>query len=553
MVKKYIKLTMSFENHYLQGVFEVGRLEKEYHEHKKYNIKYFISTFILIFLISFLILFIIEKEIRSSRLIEIKNNEEQVVQLEADYLENEYNRVFSDLNYLQKAYKDDLVNDNNFRNTMEDWKIISSERNIYDQIRFLDAKGNERIRINNDGDGAYIVPEVELQNKSDRYYFYEAINLELGEVHVSPLDLNIESNEIELPYKPVVRFSTPLFDSNMQTKGVVVLNHLSKKTLDNFREIGANSYDYVMLLNSDGYWLSDTNRKLEWNFMFEDLKEESFKKQYMKEWNQITNTDGQFTTSNGLFTSKKFGILENTNKISGTNSSKSQSRDFYIVSMVRQSNNNRFLFINNTPNLIIDIIKTNPFQMLFIVMLSSVLAFLVYVNRSRYSETKYYAKVDALTNVYNRRAGLNKIKQIFSQKNYKKSVTSLCFIDINGLKQVNDFLGHQLGDELILTVTDTIKSVIRDKDLIIRMGGDEFLIMFNESNKEQSEVIWKRVLEQFDKINKNEKRPYLISVSHGIVSSGTAAKIDIDDLIRKADMEMYDEKIIIHKSFKIIR
>jgi diguanylate cyclase (GGDEF)-like protein len=97
---------------------------------------------------------------------------------------------------------------------------------------------------------------------------------------------------------------------------------------------------------------------------------------------------------------------------------------------------------------------------------------------------------------------------------------SLCFIDINGLKEVNDQLGHQFGDELIVSTVDGIKVEIREEDFIIRMGGDEFLVVFNGIDCETAEKVWMRIKHRYDQINIEENRKYMISVSHGIVDYG---------------------------------
>jgi hypothetical protein len=73
----------------------------------------------------------------------------------------------------------------------------------YDQIRFPDETGMERIRINFGQGRPYIVADDKLQNKAKRYYFADAITLEPGRVFMSPFDLNIESGQIEHPLKPI--------------------------------------------------------------------------------------------------------------------------------------------------------------------------------------------------------------------------------------------------------------------------------------------------------------------------------------------------------------
>ncbi len=158
---------------------------------------------------------------------------------------------------------------------------------------------------------------------------------------------------------------------------------------------------------------------------------------------------------------------------------------------------------------------------------------------------------DSLTKVYNRRSGLAKLNRIFQYDDRRQFTISLCFIDINGLKQVNDELGHRYGDELIVSSVDIIKNAIRDYDFVIRLGGDEFLIVFNGINEDTAETIWSRIVGDYEKINQEENRPYLISVSHGIVEYNNKQKSELDNLIREADEKMYLEKRMIKEDLKV--
>lgn len=167
--------------------------------------------------------------------------------------------------------------------------------------------------------------------------------------------------------------------------------------------------------------------------------------------------------------------------------------------------------------------------------------------------SKYFSEMmyDQLTNVLNRRSGLAKFIGIMQNKKRRQLIMSICFIDINGLKIVNDELGHKFGDELIVTVTDCIKKEIREEDFIIRMGGDEFLVLFKDINEENSEKIWERINNRYQQINKKEDRKYIISVSHGIIEYNSSEKREVEWLIKKADEKMYKEKRYIKEELNI--
>ena len=88
---------------------------------------------------------------------------------------------------------------------------------MYDQVRYLDETGMEIVRVNFNNGQPAIVEKNKLQPKGQRYYFKDAITLDKDEIYVSPFDLNIEGQSIELPHKPMVRFSAPVFDRSGRT------------------------------------------------------------------------------------------------------------------------------------------------------------------------------------------------------------------------------------------------------------------------------------------------------------------------------------------------
>jgi diguanylate cyclase (GGDEF)-like protein len=123
----------------------------------------------------------------------------------------------------------------------------------------------------------------------------------------------------------------------------------------------------------------------------------------------------------------------------------------------------------------------------------------------------------------------------------EKKPISVCFIDVDKLKYINDHLGHKIGDELLVNVTKIIKENIREMDSLARIGGDEFLIVFPNCDEEKAEEIWQRITKDFKKFNEKNKS-YSIEVSHGISHFNVANNKNADELITEADEKMYKEK-----------
>ena len=142
----------------------------------------------------------------------------------------------------------------------EEFYAFAQARSIYDQIRFIDASGQEIIRVNTDGNGiSTIVPEEDLQNKAGRYYFDDTFALGDGELMISPLDLNVEQGAIETPHKPVIRYGTPVI-VNGEKVGVIVTNVLANNFLDLLKDETNANY----LVDSDGYYLYHPDEEKRW-------------------------------------------------------------------------------------------------------------------------------------------------------------------------------------------------------------------------------------------------------------------------------------------------
>ncbi|HUX82741.1 MAG TPA: PAS domain S-box protein [Halothiobacillus sp.] len=209
-------------------------------------------------------------------------------------------RVLANLPALQSYLDHD---DPAHHNTLEKiFLVLAKESERYDQIRYLDAKGQEQIRVN-DNDGApAAVPAHQLQNKQGRYYFEDSLSLDRGEIFMSPLDLNIEHHKLEIPYKPMIRFGTPVFDSAGTKKGVIILNYFGQALLHNFRAAMQGGMPHSgMLLNQDGYWLSSPQRADEWGFML-GRSQRTFAHDHPKIWTVISGTEhGTILTRQGLY------------------------------------------------------------------------------------------------------------------------------------------------------------------------------------------------------------------------------------------------------------
>lgn len=156
-------------------------------------------------------------------------------------------------------------------------RILDSKKG-FEQLRFIDNKGKEVIRVNNQNGKPKLMPEYELQDKSDRYYYIHTSKFKDSEIYVSKMDLNIENGEIEEPYKPIVRIATPLFSKDGTYKGILISNYLSQELLNIFEEsFNDTEYNFVeqYLVDNEGYYLYNKDQDKRFGFMFDGKEKDS--------------------------------------------------------------------------------------------------------------------------------------------------------------------------------------------------------------------------------------------------------------------------------------
>jgi two-component sensor histidine kinase len=236
----------------------------------------------------------------------VRASENNIVSLQMQIIASDFQSVVSDLMILSENHelKAFLESGEAMHRSIlgKEFLILSKQKGLYDQIRFLDEKGMEVVRINFNDGRPEIVSENRLQFKGTRYYFQDTFQLSRGDVFVSPLDLNIEKGKIEHPLKPMIRFGTPVFDNRGKKRGIVLLNYFGAKMIHNLNRAHINPNGDLMLLNSDGFWLKGPSPEAEWGFMYGD-KEQIFGNAFPQAWQRIKSAEsGQFDNAEGLFT-----------------------------------------------------------------------------------------------------------------------------------------------------------------------------------------------------------------------------------------------------------
>lgn len=149
---------------------------------------------------------------------------------------------------------------------------------------------------------------------------------------------------------------------------------------------------------------------------------------------------------------------------------------------------------------------------------------------------------DELTGLYNRRGFLNFAIQQHYLNHLHQKESLMLFFDVDGLKKVNDIYGHKEGDWIIKTAGEVIQKTFRDIDIIARLGGDEFTVFSSNTGIDLFPVFKNRMEKIITEVNITADKPYKLSISVGAVECIFNETYTLDEYIRQADEQLYQEK-----------
>ena len=162
--------------------------------------------------------------------------------------------------------------------------------------------------------------------------------------------------------------------------------------------------------------------------------------------------------------------------------------------------------------------------------------------RKQYEDQlKRFASTDAMTDVYNRAWGKDKLSDLFRRDAGERAKKTLCFIDLDGLKRVNDQFGHATGDDMIVNTIRIILSCTRKDDFIIRWGGDEFVLFLN-CGPGDAQLVLDKIDFAITHFNSTRQKRYQLSISTGLVDFSDTFD-SLDELVDEADRRMYANKV----------
>ena len=415
----------------------------------------------------------------------------------------------------------------------------------YDQLRLLGGDGRERIRIDNLASGGRITPGHELQDKSDRLYVLQALDLPPNVVLISQLDANQERGQIEIPLKPVLRLVTKVPGRD----DFVVLNYRARELMESIESIGRAAVGRPLIVTRRGAETLAALRVGTPEALLALQEVPDFGERYPGAWAVIAEqTQGSVDDGEGgIMVFRRFVPAE------------TRSPRALGASTVRWTlpipdgsrDEGGWILISHVDRQVLDSITDlgltrSPLVRTIIAALILVIAGLgAYglrdLRRRNYVMSEIAAR-DALTGICNRGEFDRRLKGALAHARRYKRAMALLVIDLNDFKAVNDSIGHAAGDKILRHVARTLQDNLRISDVVGRVGGDEFAVVLREIDSGSDAIAVVELLRERLKDTIPVAGNWVpISASVGGATFPDDAT-DIDPLFEAADKAMYEDK-----------
>ena len=149
--------------------------------------------------------------------------------------------------------------------------------------------------------------------------------------------------------------------------------------------------------------------------------------------------------------------------------------------------------------------------------------------------------LDDLTGLYNRRGFLALAEQHLRMIQ-RKGAALLIYLDLDDLKLINDSYGHLEGNRALVVTANVLRACFRQSDILARLGGDEFCVLMTDAAQDSAQQVRKRLQQRSDFINALSSWRFRLSLSVGIADVPVVHQPSLDQLLRTADMQMYEDK-----------
>lgn len=150
--------------------------------------------------------------------------------------------------------------------------------------------------------------------------------------------------------------------------------------------------------------------------------------------------------------------------------------------------------------------------------------------------------IDELTQLKNRRGFFELAQQALKVAKREHHAMGLFFMDLNGLKRINDSHGHLTGDQALRDAAEVLQNTFREADILARIGGDEFVALAYVHATQDMNTLRSRLRDHLQEFNEAPTRPYVLDISIGMTVVEVPCEEELESLIARADAAMYQEK-----------
>lgn len=187
--------------------------------------------------------------------------------------------------------------------------------------------------------------------------------------------------------------------------------------------------------------------------------------------------------------------------------------------------------------------KSIIFFLVIMLLLSLLLITFIMARRKNFQLIRYQASHDNLTGLTNKQYFISKTRKFLKKRPSDEDNGFVLYIDLDGFKAVNDTYGHEAGDWVLKVAASRFTSLVRDNDVVSRLGGDEFCMLLKDFGTEEDITsISKRIVEKISEKIEFKNKTLYIGCSIGVASTRYYFDDEIDNLLKAADKAMYTAK-----------
>ncbi|MEK1905443.1 MAG: diguanylate cyclase [Pseudomonas sp.] len=452
----------------------------------------------------------------------------------------------------------------------------------YLQIRLISAAGHglEQVRVDRDGDRLLRVEGTQLQEKGHYPYVFETLLLKKGEAYLSAIDINRELGAHSALNRPTLHVSAPLVDEQNRVFALIVIN-VDLEQLFALLKSDLPDYYQVYLSNSWGDLLIHPDPSRTFGF---DQGRRLFLQDEFSEVSQLLGTGKPTSLVSRSASDAKEPLVAAFTRLEA--SARSPER-FVILGLALPEAKvlasaarlgqriTQVVVLFSLLALVIAVFAsralTRPLKSMteavqrfsrehqlsplpeqrrdelgllarsFGQMQQEVLSHMEELNQSR-NALNHLARHDPLTSLPNRRVFFERLEHALANSRRSGKQLAVLFIDLDHFKELNDTLGHSLGDHVLQAVATLLRSATRESDTVARLGGDEFVILFEVVEDAQQVIsILQKLLERFQLPMLIDGHEVQVKASMG-VSLFPRDGDDIETLVQQADRAMYAAK-----------